>query len=96
MTKSPESMFKIRVRMTEAKTDVENAHLNPNRSAACFKSTVSRRRILRKKKNIYSGIVKDKTRRGIDGHCPCVCSRIRCLTSMKLKSIEIWLSATVY
>ena len=43
--------------------------------------------------NYYGAIVEDKTGRGIYGHCPCVCSRIRNLTSMKLESIEFWLSA---
>jgi hypothetical protein len=41
--------------------------------------------------HIYSGIVEDKTRGGIDGDCARVCDRIRYLASMKLKSIELWL-----
>ena len=46
--------------------------------------------------HIYSGIVEDKTRGGIDGDCACVCNRIRYLASMKLKSIELWLSSGLY
>ena len=49
-----------------------------------------------KRMNNYGAIVEDKTRRGVDGHCPCVCTRIGNLTSMKLKSVEFWFSKTLY
>ena len=89
MTKSPE----IRSRNDRGKMGCRDA---PQSKQICSMLQVDREsqaNLRKKRKNNYSAIVEDKTRRGIDGHCPCVCSRIGCLTSMKLKSIEFWLSA---
>lgn len=91
MTKSPE----IRSRNDRGKREVE-MHA-PQSKQICTVLQVDREsqtNLGTKRKNNYSAIVEDKTRRGIDGHCPCVCSRIGNLTSMKLKSIEFWFTAT--
>ena len=91
ITESPEDIFQE----WSIQSLTSRSHLNPNRSAACFGRLWVTDGFEEGNKNIHSGIVEDKTGGGIDGYCPCVCSRIRYLTTMKLKSIKFWLSATL-